>query len=595
MKSLFSPLSLGASLALFLSVTLTPAAQDQPAQTKAQEVETQKSPPRAADTLPTDAASAAQVPDAAPPVAAEPESPPLRDLTVPTEDAVKSRVDAIRERADEIRRRADEMKQRARTRAEEERVRRQEMAARHTGYDVVNVFADSFLPPGEKADNVVAIFGNATSEGEAVESVVTVFGNNRVTGPAGDSVVAVFGNTTVNSHVRNVVAVFGDVELGPKAEVDEEVVCIAGSVNRDPGAVVHHHVKNIGRNFAFGQGLKQWFTECLLKGRPLAFESGLGWAWTIALSLLAFYVFIALLFRGGLETCTRTLEARPGASILTAICTVILSPVVIVLLCVTVVGVAVVPFLGMGLLIASLFGKAVMLGWLGCRLTKFFGDGPLSHPAFAVLVGGLIVLGIYTVPVLGFLTYNLLGWVGLGTVVYTLLLAFRREKPAVSPVVAGPSLAAPAMIMADPVPTLPSTLSAMTMPRAGFWIRLIALAIDGIVVSVVCSFLTGFLPYHGHVHLRADLLPSLALYGALLWKLRGTTVGGIVCNLKVVRIDGREIDWGTAIVRALGCFLSLIVAGLGFIWVAIDDDKQSWHDKIAGTTVVRVPKGRSLL
>ena len=47
--------------------------------------------------------------------------------------------------------------------------------------------------------------------------------------------------------------------------------------------------------------------------------------------------------------------------------------------------------------------------------------------------------------------------------------------------------------------------------------------------------------------------------------------------------------------RALGCFLSFAVFGLGFIWVAIDDDRQSWHDKIAGTTVVRVPKGVSLL
>jgi uncharacterized RDD family membrane protein YckC len=48
-------------------------------------------------------------------------------------------------------------------------------------------------------------------------------------------------------------------------------------------------------------------------------------------------------------------------------------------------------------------------------------------------------------------------------------------------------------------------------------------------------------------------------------------------------------------VRALGGFLSLIAAGLGFIWVAFDDEKQAWHDKIAGTTIVRVPKGTSLL
>ena len=66
-------------------------------------------------------------------------------------------------------------------------------------------------------------------------------------------------------------------------------------------------------------------------------------------------------------------------------------------------------------------------------------------------------------------------------------------------------------------------------------------------------------------------------------------------GLKVVRLDERELDWSTAIVRALGCFLSFVVVGLGFIWVAFDDEKQSWHDKIAGTTIVRVPKGVSLI
>ena len=87
----------------------------------------------------------------------------------------------------------------------------------------------------------------------------------------------------------------------------------------------------------------------------------------------------------------------------------------------------------------------------------------------------------------------------------------------------------------------------------------------------------------------------VAVYGAVLWKQRGTTIGGIVCNLKVVRLDDRPLDWTTSIVRALGCVLSLAAVGLGFIWIAIDDDRQSWHDKIAGTVVVRLPKGTPLV
>ena len=107
---------------------------------------------------------------------------------------------------------------------------------------------------------------------------------------------------------------------------------------------------------------------------------------------------------------------------------------------------------------------------------------------------------------------------------------------------------------------------------------------------LLVGFLTGVL-HHSH-----DLeLVVVAIYGAMMWKLRGATVGSIVFDLRVVRLDGREVDWETAIVRALSCFLSLAVAGLGFIWIAFDANNQAWHDKIAGTVVVRVAKTPPLL
>ena len=99
----------------------------------------------------------------------------------------------------------------------------------------------------------------------------------------------------------------------------------------------------------------------------------------------------------------------------------------------------------------------------------------------------------------------------------------------------------------------------------------------------------------GVFHVYHLELVVLAAYGAVMWKMRGSTIGGIVFDLHVIRTDGRPIDWQTAIVRALSCFLSLAVAGLGFIWIAFDDNNQAWHDKIAGTVVVRVPKGVPLV
>ena len=150
-----------------------------------------------------------------------------------------------------------------------------------------------------------------------------------------------------------------------------------------------------------------------------------------------------------------------------------------------------------------------------------------------------------------------------------------------------PAIAAP---LATPI------ISASTFPRAGLFIRLCALALDGILLGMLVGFTSGMLPrFMQFGHGPGGVLIAMAVYGAVMWKHKGTTIGGIVCGLKVVRLDHREIDWATAIVRALSCFLSLFVAGLGFLWVAFDDEKQSWHDKIAGTVVVRVPKGVSLL
>jgi uncharacterized RDD family membrane protein YckC len=151
---------------------------------------------------------------------------------------------------------------------------------------------------------------------------------------------------------------------------------------------------------------------------------------------------------------------------------------------------------------------------------------------------------------------------------------------------------------ATPPPPPPALANAAAaLPRAGFWSRMGALAIDLLLCSLVMVLAACFLPLGRlGVHFNPLYLPPIAAaYGALLWKWRSTTIGGIVCNLKVVRLDDRPIDWSTCIVRALGCVLSVTAVGLGFIWIAIDDDRQSWHDKIAGTVVVRLPKATPLV
>jgi uncharacterized RDD family membrane protein YckC len=483
--------------------------------------------------------------------------------------------------------------------------------------DVVSIGHSSHLAKDQKADGVVSVFGSSTSDGEA-EDVVSVFGSTRVTGPVHDTAVAVLGNVYVDSKVGgNVVSVLGGVKLGPNADVDGDVVAVLGGVDQDPAAVIHGSVQRI-MNLSFGDvgefnWLSVWMNKCLFYGRPLAFAPGLGWAWTLALGMLVFYACLALMFRSGVDACVQTLESQPGHTALAALLGILLTPVLLILLCVTIIGIAAIPFVVGALFCMSLFGKAVVLAWLGGRISGRR-PGPAGHPAVAVLIGGAVALVLYVVPVVGFLVYKLLGFFGFGAVLYTLVLRQRARRTigtqaSSAPTMAGPGWtagAATAAAAAAPGPSVvaeeasaassqppyvapppPSSASQVTaaLPRAGFWVRMGALLLDVLLVGFAMSLIHPFGDFH---------IVAIAIYGALMWKLRGTTVGGIVFDLHVVRIDGRPIDWETAIIRALACFLSLFVVFLGFIWIAFDPNNQAWHDKIAGTVVVRARRGAPL-
>lgn len=493
--------------------------------------------------------------------------------------------------------------------------------------DIVNFAHDSHLSAGRHADSVVSIFGSASSEGDA-DTLVSIVGDTKSTGHVGDSAVAVFGNVQIDGPVDgDVVAVFGNVELGPHARVSGDVTAVGGGVIRDPAATVGGDVQSIGGFTSGFDRLRPWIDHCLFYGRPLALVPGIGWAWALAFIFLALYVFLALLFRDAVTRCAVTVETQPGMAFVAALLSILLIPIAMVLLCITVIGIAAIPFVLFGAFCVGLFGKAVMLAWVGRRVLR--GGGQLGHPAIAVIVGGLIVLVLYLVPVLGFLVYKILGLFGFGAVIYTLILAGRERRAArpsgarqAGPPPAGaapgpiPAAAAAAASTAAataaspggapaggataggerptaaaapgvaPSPHFIDPAFAATLPRAGFWIRMAALLLDLLLVGILMGML-----HHSH-----DLeLIVLAIYGALMWKLRGTTVGGLVFHLQVIRVDGRPIDWETAIVRALACFLSMVVVGLGFFWIAFDSGKQGWHDKIAGTAVVRVPRAIPLV
>jgi uncharacterized RDD family membrane protein YckC len=138
-------------------------------------------------------------------------------------------------------------------------------------------------------------------------------------------------------------------------------------------------------------------------------------------------------------------------------------------------------------------------------------------------------------------------------------------------------------------------------PYGGFWVRLFAYLIDAIIlwvgnvaiiVAIGIVYANAFSTYSDTVAAGIVLwyvcIGVVALaYWIVLPPALGATLGKLVLGYRIVNEQGRRIGFGRSIARYFGSLLSGIVICLGYIWIAADDHKQGWHDKIAGTYVVR--------
>lgn len=626
MQRSHSPFAL---LLLALSLAFGPAVRAQenpPAPTPPAEKKAEAVVPTPAPSPEQKPAEALPVPTPAPVVA----TPPPAPVEKPASEATLA--EKVDEAASKIAQKAEEQAAKTIEQAGEKTAQAQEKAAQAQEKigqieEKIRTKRDRMRPGGVPGGDRVRIMDDVTVPADMVVKgdTVAVMGNVQVDGEVLRDAVAVMGDNVINGHVhRNAVAVMGDLTLGPTARVDGDIVSVGGEIHRDPGAVVggEVHVEGLEGKFT---GFNNWWGKTLKLGRPLAIGAHLGWLWIVTGFSVAFYAFLALLFPQSVRRCGDKLVQEPGLSVLAAVLSLLALPVLFILLCITIIGIPIALFLlPLGVLLMVLFGKAAIYALVGRKIT-----GDRLHLALATILGALVFIVLYLFPVLGLLLSLLVSFVGFGAVVLVMFSA--KPKPAapaapaavIAPVATTPTPAvsagfvgaaaaaeatpppaivevpgvppaAPTVPPVIPVVSVAPAVSAMTLPRAGFWLRLGAAFLDFMLVMIsLLLFVKGLL------NIEFDgpglMFLSVAAYHAIMWKTKGATIGGVICGLKVVRLDDRPIDWGVAIVRALTAFLSFIVAGLGFIWVAFDNEKQSWHDKVAGTTIVRVPKGTSLL
>jgi len=133
---------------------------------------------------------------------------------------------------------------------------------------------------------------------------------------------------------------------------------------------------------------------------------------------------------------------------------------------------------------------------------------------------------------------------------------------------------------------------------AGFWIRLIATLIDAIILAAI-SFPILYFTY-GKAYLAEDapvvmgymdiivtwILPMFATI--IFWLYRAGTPGKLFLKLAVVdAVTGKNLTGSQSLIRYLAYIVSALPLFLGYVWVAWDEKKQAWHDKLARSVVIR--------
>lgn len=164
-----------------------------------------------------------------------------------------------------------------------------------------------------------------------------------------------------------------------------------------------------------------------------------------------------------------------------------------------------------------------------------------------------------------------------------------------APPAAPPPPPAPESSWAAPPPPPPSNRPG-PMPGwhyAGFWVRFLAFLIDGILLAIVTAPFAPQVTTSGttlEINAGANAIGTIVglIYFAGMWSWRGQTIGMMPFNMKVVGVaDGKNIDIFRGLLRYVGFIIAAIPLFIGLIWAAFDSRKQGWHDKIAGTVVIR--------
>jgi uncharacterized RDD family membrane protein YckC len=381
-----------------------------------------------------------------------------------------------------------------------------------------------------------------------------------------------------------------------------------------------------------------WLTRGLLFGRLIVPD--LSWVWLTAGVFFLINLLFNLVLDAPVGACATTLRSTPLSAFLVGLLVLVLAGPVCFLLAVSVIGIAVIPFLLCALLIAAIIGRVGFARWIGMSVLRESDPSSRAHTLGSFVLGSACMCAAYMVPVLGIVVWALAGVFGLGAAALAFFSAYRRENPKrQKPSAAAAQPEVPPAPAAPVVPPAPSALavpvelatpvepaapvesavadhppyiepphateppraterwpesgrdgrSLLGFPHATFFERLAAFALDFVLIAILAQVVR-FDRLFGDWSPDGNLLLVALVYHIGFWTWKQTTIGGIVCQLRITRTDGTPMRFAEAFVRGLSGIFSLVLVGIGFLWILRDPERQAWHDRIAGTFVVNVPR-----
>lgn len=153
---------------------------------------------------------------------------------------------------------------------------------------------------------------------------------------------------------------------------------------------------------------------------------------------------------------------------------------------------------------------------------------------------------------------------------------------------------------ATPSADLGNQEAADTTRYLGFWARVLASIIDNILIMAIAYPLIAQIYGGNYLLTGASATGAHPIWNILLmyvfpfaaimcfWIYRSATPGKMVFKAKIVDArTGGKPSTGSFVIRYLGYIVCTLTLFIGFLWIAFDRRKQGWHDKMAGTVVVR--------